>query len=235
MNEDVGTENPSSSDSQKEPGPSDGQKRPQKRRSSAQQRMLALIGALAIGLLLGHISTRLHGKNFAGSTEFLEGIGTLHRVAMPQGVISLEDAGRPWIGTTGADDFFRVFANNYLVFSNEQSSVVLNGCSKDPKPGTGPACAEMWERAVPSTTGDYPTGLTVGIYLKRGWNHVIVELENTVGYCTMAIDFTVHGQPVDGFVGLSPSSWMDARRMVPGSKTLANALCDRRIYQFYLE
>ncbi|CAN7592012.1 hypothetical protein LJR161_004340 [Variovorax paradoxus] len=206
---------------------------------------VAVLGALGFG----HSAALWQGINFGTSSIDISGIGRLYRVALPSGVRRLEDVRQIEISIPRADDYVRAYFNNYLVINNDDTtgsplfSNVWSGTSQD-----------YWKPDIPAGQRINRNGLLIGrlsinAYLRRGWNHLIIELENgPKGYCVVGAEFFVNGKAISGIPPVLPESPSTAlvfvssridqrsdRSKASTATSLDAAMCARVMYQFFLD
>lgn len=203
------------------------------------QNRLALVGVIAVaGALTGAFLTSLLGQNFATGSISLPGIGTLHRPSLPETILNLEELYSIEVKANGADDNMRIYFNNYLILSDEGPNKLFPFL----KPDDHEIRKFVKQYTMDRNPGHY--GLRrADFYKKRGWNHLILEVGNSrAGFCVGLVDVKINGKSLERFPRILPNSPSDVAKLYPASVVRAkpgryflNGLCDRQIYQFYLD
>lgn len=208
-----------------------------------------MICSAAVGLLVGVWAASEYAKNLSASAVEIPGIGKLHRIALPIGVTRFEDVRSIEIEVSEADDYVRVYFNNYLAINNDYPGrEVLFSTT------WGQRGDKAWKPALTAGTRIHRKADLLGrrnatISLRRGWNHIVVELENGAdGYCVVQPRIFVNGTPVGGLPPVLPESAEDALKFVASRRgtesataelldgnSLRNALCARAVYQFQVQ
>jgi hypothetical protein len=199
-----------------------------KRRGTA----LLMCGVLAA--TAGILSVVVLAKNRPAAGALLDRFGYVYRVALPKGVTRLEDIRIFEVVPLGADDFLRAELNGHVVANSEDTwSAIL----PEPTPQAN-ADTKAWE-----LTRDYVVDRrtllmsrkSVELALVRGWNHLVVELENYRGPCSGGVQLFVNEQPIIGVPTSLPLRDDQSKpRLVPKAHQ-EHALCARVAYQFELD
>jgi hypothetical protein len=108
-------------------------------------------------------------------------IGRIEVLRMPIGARRLIDIKSFVITMRGADDYGRVYVNNYLVLNKEAPEIFYTG--RDDPQKRNAIAAKKAQRNV-NIVGDND----VKGYLLVGSNIIVAELENAVGPCTFGLD-----------------------------------------------
>lgn len=199
-------------------------------------RTSAVVYAILGGLIAGWGLAQL-GKNFRASPELkIDGIGRIQTVALPNTAMSIEDMNSFTIKIDGADDYTRVFVNNYLALNQETSESVFY---------IPPPDSEVFKQLKQSAVDRRAHRLgevEVKPYLRRGKNFVIIELENSImSTCIVNVEMKVSGIRLPSFPRILPEGFdveMEAvndrllkeyRRL--RESTLEDATCSRRIFE----
>jgi hypothetical protein len=169
-------------------------------------------------------------------------IGRIETVRLPVGARTLGSVRTFVVRMLNVDDFGKITVNNYVELSNEKRDNFFFFAAPGDDLNRLKALSEpLWvDRKFYSQSKD------VGSELLPGWNYIIVELENsTQGGCQMFLDIEVNGSRLEGFPrtfprnSLAEPNVIDSRLMESfnksGVSSIANALCARRIFAFYLE
>jgi hypothetical protein len=173
-----------------------------------------------------------------------DGIGRIEALRLPIGARHYVDVKSFVIGMGGADDYGRVYLNNYLVLNREASGLFFNG--NDNPANRLSAAQNIVDRRV-NKLGD----LEAREYLQAGKNVVLIELENAVGACETRVDIRVNGIQLERFPVQLPNNFQVDREVVnqvlfqkfkeaqTESTNLPDAMddvtCSRRAFQFTLE
>ncbi len=116
----------------------------------------------------------------------MSGLGEIRTVRMPIGARRLEDVKSFVIKMPGADDYGRVFANNYLALNKEAPNLFYTSKGSA-------ASRQMVELKKAQRNAQLPPENDVKGYLRRGTNFIVAELENASGPCVFGVDTGVNG------------------------------------------
>jgi hypothetical protein len=178
----------------------------------------------------------------------LDGIGRIEVLRMPIGARRLIDIKSFIINMPGADDYGRVFANNYLVLNREAPDVFYTQVDDASK-----------REAISNDKAQRNVNMIgekdVKGYLRSGFNFIVAELENAIGPCSFSIDISVNGTELETFPRIIPNGFFAERESVnsalfqkfekaqaadaaPGDfapDPYDDVVCARRIFQVNLE
>jgi hypothetical protein len=137
----------------------------------------------------------------------LDGIGRIEVLRMPVGARRLIDVKSFVIKMPGADDYGRVFANNYLVLNKEAQDIFYT--QHDDARKKDAITSDKAQRNV-NLLGDND----IKGYLRTGSNIIVAELENAVGPCTFGIDIHVNGIELETFPRTIPDKFFAEKESV---------------------
>jgi hypothetical protein len=177
-----------------------------------------------------------------------DGIGRVEALRLPIGARRYADVKSFVIGMGGADDYGRVYLNNYIVLNREATGLPYS--DKDTPANRLVASAKIVDRKV-NKLGD----LEAREYLQEGRNIIVIELENAVGPCETRVDIRVNGVQLERFPMQLPDNFQVDREVVNQTlfqkfkKAAANSVlnsldfpdfmddvtCARRAFQFTLD
>jgi hypothetical protein len=212
-----------------------------KRPSRAIVRLLAVMLTLTVSLLVAATTSYYFGKGFrAAPTQTVAMTGRIEHLRMPVGARALEDIRSFMIQMDGAQDFARIFVNNYVLIDNESP--------KDMLFVSVPRSDDKRDLVLPMAVdrSDYHVGTRAArYYLLKGRNYIVAELENGYLGCNTVIDIVVNGTQLERFPKVVPDRlYVEADAVNPLVKTRfeqirktgdRDSLCSRRIWAFELE
>lgn len=172
----------------------------------------------------------------AGRAQTVPVIGRLEHVRLPVGARHLDTIQTFEITMPGAEDYGRVFVNNYVVLSNERPDLTFY---EQPKGFT----PENTQHSV--NRKDLRLGAAnVRPHLLRHQNYVIAELENAFLGCSSNIDIVVNGIRLEHFPQIpldhsyvepeAVNSELKSRFEFVTGNGIKHSVCSRRIWEFYL-
>jgi hypothetical protein len=203
--------------------------------------LLAVLLTLSISLLLAAGTCYYFGKGFrAAPPTAVAMTGRIEHLRMPIGARALEDIRSFIIRMDGAQDFARIFVNNYLLIDNESP--------KDMLFVSVPRKEDKRELVLPMAVdrSDYHVGSwPARYYLLKGSNYIVAEVENGYLGCNTVIDIVVNGTQLERFPRVAPGRlYVETDAVNPLVKTRfeklrktgdRDSLCSRRIWAFELE
>jgi hypothetical protein len=183
---------------------------------------------LIAGVLTGTAASFRYGKNLPSKPINIPGLGILQRVQLPGGPYSFESIGVFDVDLPDADDFGRVYVNNYVLISTERPDLLVS--YEETKTVSA---AQLKRFAV--NRGHNRGRRGANYYLRPGLNYIVVELENRTGPCAMGYNFKIGEREVPNVPRTVGSSAEELRALTGGSISPENAICSRRIFEFELE
>jgi hypothetical protein len=166
--------------------------------------------------------------------------GFVQSVRLPIRARSINELSSFEVEMNGADDFARVYVNNYLVISTENpNSILLFTPESDPQ-------QQMMTRLAVKRNIPLPGRKDVVGLLRKGVNTIVFENENSIfGTCSAAIVLFANGQRLERFpvrvpIGLYPeraSAFPSAIELFERTRAAPSAtdiLCARRVFVFEL-
>jgi hypothetical protein len=206
--------------------------------------MISFIVSLVVGIVitsLGYWLPPSLARLPPLAEQKINNIAQIHRVLPPEGGRKFSEIGSVTVKMGEADDYGRVFVNNYLIMNGESKTLFTDDQLKL-RTGLDAINKDAIDRANPAF-GEHE----VKQYLRKGLNYIVFELENSLqGTCAVAIDIKINGIRLQGFpiyipnqfdveeVAVNPSLLAFLRSYVPVTVT-ADALCARRIVELELE
>ncbi len=197
-------------------------------------RIIVLIAFVVAASVTGVGLVFEFGEHLRSSDTSVENTAYIRRVPLPNGVRDRQDVTSFELEVDGADDFARVYVNNYLVFDSEADRSLFYIDQGD----AGNTYSEVYSR-VRNLSGENSRDLK--FYLRDGWNHVIYELENSrFGACMGSFGLRMNGEPLRGlpvtvrYEDMEFFSNEQLRQREPGSYHL-DAICGRWVWSFYLQ
>lgn len=196
-----------------------------------------LLICVALGSIIGSISSCQFGSNLKTTEIVIPKIGVLHYLSLPKGVVSRSDIQSFEINIPSADDFVRVFVNNYLVASNENPESLIHFTNLDEDIRKE---AKLFLQKFAINRGHSLENIRADFYLHDGLNHIVIELENgDWGFCNTRYDIRVNGVILQGYPSAVPYPQNLPNEMSellgPTIHGWNNAICSRRIFQFTLK
>jgi hypothetical protein len=202
-----------------------------------------VLAALVVVLsaLTGLMFAAMFGRGFAPApaTE-VPTYGFVQSVRMPMRARSTDELFSFEVEMDGADDFARVYVNNYLVVSTENPNSILMFT-----PETDPQQQLMTRLAVKRNT-PLPGRKDVVGFLRKGTNAIVFENENSIfGTCSAAISLFANGQRLERFpvkvpIGLYPERASLSEAVIGlferthAAPAADDILCARRVFVFDL-
>jgi hypothetical protein len=205
--------------------------------------------ACGLGIFLGMSLVYVSGLGFrpeaphavwdgAGNNA---GVGRIEVIQMPVGGRRLEDVKSFLMTKVSYDDFGKVYVNNYLVNASEDRHRILLAVKDNDKESK-----DFQETNARGRNNEFPLPKDVTIFLRRGTNHIVYEVENATGACTGEINFLVNNIELKAFPQYMPNEDFQPdlytanevlRAQLKEQKMdfVDNALCSRRIWQFSLD
>jgi hypothetical protein len=204
------------------------------------ERYAILIGISIIAMLIGASLCFEFGRGFRPlRSTVLPALGQIETIRFPVGARRISELTSLLMTMPSADDFGKVFLNNYIVLSTESADNVyyfLRSSELAKK-----VSSQYGVRRNLSLTSRDVVDLVV-----PGWNFVVLEIENSFwGTCNSSIDIVVNGQRLERFPRNFPrnrypeKSVLDQGLVNQFNKveagSMIDALCSRRILAFYLD
>jgi hypothetical protein len=204
-------------------------------------RLMGVLLTLTISLLAAATTSYQFGKGFrAAAIQTIAMTGRIEHLRMPVGARTLDDIRTFMIRMDGAQDFARIFVNNYLLIDNESP--------KDMLFISVPRSDDKREKVLPMAIdrSDYHVGsLSARYYLLKGKNYIIAEVENGYLGCNTVVDIVVNGTQLEHFPKVLPdrlyveadsvNSLVKDRFEKLRKSAVQDSLCSRRIWEFELE
>jgi hypothetical protein len=203
------------------------------------------------GVVIAFLSVAEFGENLdASSPVKIPTIGVLHRLQLPKDVVNRNDIRSFEIQAPDADDFIRVYVNNYLVAINEHPDFVI---SDSAEPDSQLLKKYIINRKQPTSgpkKDPKDQRKSVDLYLRDGLNYIVVEVENTLGPCDGGYKFFVNSQELKDYPSSVPYPQKqpnetsdllllneDNSNEIPAYQPvdIQYAICSRRIYEFELK
>lgn len=203
-------------------------------------RIVALLVSCVLGILSGILVSNFGRYLPARPKQAIAGIARIHRVVPPEGGRKLADVGTLTVRMDGADDYGRVFVNNYLVMNNELASLI--GEADLDKDRLSEICKYSVDRRNPP-----PGEKDVTAFLKKGKNYLIFEVENSMwGTCGTSVDMKINEIRLQGFPLHMPEDFnvekasaneklLFSLKSISPDVALEDALCARRIVELELD
>jgi hypothetical protein len=145
---------------------------------------------------------------------------------------------------TGADDYGRVYLNNYVVANKEATSVRFRKLENIDGP-------DLESIVVDRKANKLGADIEAREYLRQGQNVIIIELENAVGPCEERVDIRVNGSQLEQVPAQLPQNFQVDTEAVNAEvfhkfkvaeshgksvpDPLDDVLCARRAYMFSLD
>ena len=202
-----------------------------------------LLVAAVIGMLaaVGVVSNYGIGVRPAPATS-VNGFGRFEPIRLPFGSRRLSDIKSFVVRMNGADDYGRVFVNNYLLLDTENPAAIFyNIFNTDSEK----AKLKQFVDTYSVSRNVYMVGdKDARVFLKEGLNTVVFEVENSLwGTCAGEMDLTVNGQELETFPRSVPDALYVEKEVVNSTllhdfesagDALNDVLCSRRIFEFWL-
>jgi hypothetical protein len=200
---------------------------------------LLIVCAAAIVIGIGLTSQFGYGLRPASPAD-IDGVGHIETIRLPTDARSLAEVTSLVITMPKADDFGKVYLNNFIVVSNEDPER-LYYLSRDENEAKRVSNRFGVLRNLTSKSRD-PNFVNLVV---AGWNFIVMEVENSFyGECSSSIDIVVNGKRLEKFPRTLPKNeYAEISAVNPNllhkfSKAeageLINALCARRIFAFYV-
>lgn len=206
------------------------------------ERPLMIVGAAALcGSILAVVAVACLGENFKpGAIGHLDQVGRIEVIRLPATARDLDGIRTFSVKMGGADDYGRVFVNNYLVLNTENPDKLFY-TDNDPKEKKE-AASKLALRRNQFMVGE----AGVVHLLHRGKNYIVAEVENSLwGACSGGIEVIVNGSLLENFPrGFPDRLSVEEDVMNTGLRKLYDqshvpavfdALCSRRIFEFQLQ
>ena len=194
---------------------------------------------VVLSALAGLLCAGVFGRGFAPAAPVeVSGYGVIQKIRLPIGARTMDDLTSFEVEMAGADDFARVYVNNYLVISTENPKAILLFA---PEPDTQ---QELMARLSVKRNMPAPGRKDVIALVRKGMNTIVFENENSIfGACEAAITLFANGKKLERFpvkipnglyperASLSPSviELFERTKAVPSAD---DVLCARRIFVF---
>jgi hypothetical protein len=207
---------------------------------------LSATGAVLLGVVLSAGTTFFFAEGRpAGDPRVMQDLGIIETMQLPETARRLGDINSFVVKMTLVDDFGRVFINNYLGLTTSETDVIF---------GRQDLQRQISDLRV-QRRNPSQSEADVTRYLRAGHNFLVVELENSMlGGCELQLTVSVNSRVLKGFPRLIPKDFELENAAV--NVTLENrfrrhsrsnsdfpeveisdsgdAVCSRRIFQFYL-
>ena len=158
-------------------------------------RLGVVAATILFGVILGAIIASQFGKGLRpGPVQLVETVGRIEILRLPTKARRLSDIRTFIIQMDGADDYGRVFVNNYLWMNNEnpQQLFYSSNDTKERRDEFNQLAVDRNELLVVKRDAR--------VLLRSGTNDIVVELENSIlGTCVTAIDIVVNGEELESF------------------------------------
>jgi hypothetical protein len=169
----------------------------------------------------------------------IDGLGQIEAIRLPAEARRLADLTSFVINLPGADDYGKVYFNNYLVLSTENPTSLFYNIN-NPDAAKKVAIDYGAKRNLITTSAD------VASRIVSQWNYIVVENENSaLGGCVTSVDITVNGQrlerfprsfPKNAYAELTTLNSVLARKFDQAQVgAIIDALCARHIFAFYVD
>jgi len=193
-------------------------------------RFAAILISVLVGAFVGWFGVAEFGKNLRIVDKVIPGLGIIQRIQLPLGVLSRKDVLSFEIELNDADDFARAYVNNYVSVNTERPGLLVHFSDQDPR-------SEAQAGLYAVQRGHNRGRLKAQYYLRKGYNDVVVELENRTGPCGTGYILRVNDLVLRGVPASVGDSLDEIKNLadVPASGDLTDVLCSRRIFQFELE
>jgi len=164
----------------------------------------------------------------------------LQSIRLPLGARAAEELSSFEVEMNGADDFARVYVNNYLVISTENPGAILLFAPELDEQ------QQMMARLSVKRNIPLPGKKDVASFLHKGINTIVFENENSIfGTCSAAISLFANGKKIERFPVRVPIEFYperasllpDAIELFERAKAVPaidDILCARRIFVFEL-
>src|SRR4051794_2834268 len=210
-------------------------------RRAGHRRQISRYIATATAFLIAAVSGVCLTAWFAGGLHpglyiAADGIGKIEALRLPIGARRYADVKSFIIGMASADDYGRVYLNNYVVLNREASDLFGDDTSQNKAAAT----ARIVDRKANKLNDREARE-----YLLEGKNTIIIELENAVGPCELRVDIRVNGVQLERFPIQLPNNFLVEQEAInPGTfrklremraNYMDDVICARRAFQFTLE
>jgi hypothetical protein len=210
-------------------------------RSPAARRPLLAASIVTVSALAGLFCAWLFGRGFAPAAPVeVSSYGFIQTVRLPRGARTTNELTSFEVDMGGADDFARVYVNNYLVVSTENPKAILMFAPElDPQ-------QQLMSRLAVKRNMPAPGRREVIAFIRKGANTIVFENENSIfGTCASQITLFANGKQLERFpvkvpIGLYPEGasllpgvieLFERTKVVPSSDDI---LCARRMFVFEL-
>jgi len=202
-------------------------------------RVILVAGVIVLAAVFALAIATNWATNLQSGYQQIPTIGRIKLIRLPKDVTSLDDVRTFVITMNEAQDYARIFVNNYVFIDNESATKLFTnvvGSPEDLKTIAG----ESIDRK------DYFVGARDAIYfLRKGKNFVVVEMENAHLGCNTLVDISVNGTELEHFPEKMPENlYLDSETTAELLKqqferlklpAVSNAVCARRIYEIDLK
>ncbi len=210
-------------------------------RSPVTRRPVLAAFVVTVSALAGLVSALVFGRGFVPAAPLaISGYGFVQTIRLPIGARTTNDLTSFEVDMAGADDFARVYVNNYLVVSTENpKAILLFAPELDPQ-------QQLMAHLAVKRNMPAPGRRDVTPLLHKGTNTIVFENENSIfGTCAAQINLFANGKQLERFpvkvpIGLYPErasllpgviDLFERSKAVPTSDDI---LCARRIFVFEL-
>lgn len=204
----------------------------------ARRPVLAAI-VVALSALAGLLCAGVFGRGFTPAAPVkVSGYGVIQTIRLPIGARMMDELTAFEVEMGGADDFARVYLNNYLVISTENPKAILLFA-----PETD-AQQELMAHLSVKRNMPAPGRKDMIALVRKGTNTIVFENENSIfGACEASITLFANGKKLERFPVKIPNGLYPERASLSPSvielfertKTVPSAddvLCARRIFTF---
>jgi hypothetical protein len=168
------------------------------------------------------------------------GIGRIEELRLPVGARKLEDVKSFTINTPVFIEFGQIYINNYIVANSENKDRVLEGDF-----GAMDEALVFAKNFVRKRNNEIQQPKEVGLFLRRGYNYLVYDLESNGGACISDLDIQVNDVHLETFRRRFPdnlylpdddvSSMELQKRLKDAVIVPYGVLCSRRVWEFWLD
>lgn len=194
---------------------------------------------IALSALAGVICALVFGRGFHPlAPAKVDSYGVVQTIRLPVGARTINQLTSFEVEMRGADDFARVYANNYLVISTENpNQILLFAPEKDPQ-------EELMARVSVKRNMPLPGRKEVISVIRKGTNTIVFENENSIfGACAASMSLFANGKQLEGFpVQVPDGLYPERTSLLPeviglfertkAAPSADDILCARRIFVF---
>jgi hypothetical protein len=207
---------------------------------TARRPLLAAL-VVTVSALAGLLCAWLFGRGFVPAAPVeVSGYGFIQTVRLPVGARTMNELTSFEVDMGGADDFARVYVNNYLVVSTENPKAILLFAPELD------AQQQLMEQLAVKRNMLPPGRREIITHIRKGTNTIVFENENSImGTCAARITLFANGKQLERFPVKVPNGLYPERAsLLPGvielferskrAHSSDDILCARRIFVFEL-